>query len=87
MKKLPLGIQNFRRIIEDGYVYVDKTQFIYNLINGACYNFLSRPRSFGKSLLIDTLTEVFGGDRALFTGLWIYETVGDGTILSPNTIR
>ena len=47
MKKLPLGIQNFRKIIEGDYVYVDKTQYVYNLINGASYYFLSRPRRFG----------------------------------------
>ena len=72
MKKLPLGIQSFRKIIEGGYVYVDKTQYIYNLINNASYIFLSRPRRFGKSLLLDTIGEVFSGDRELFKGLWIY---------------
>ena len=71
MRKLPLGIQNFRKIIEGGYVYVDKTRYIYNLIDSASYVFLSRPRRFGKSLLLDTIGEVFGGDRALFEGLWI----------------
>ena len=72
MKKLPLGIQNFNKIVEGDYVYVDKTQYIYNLINGANYYFLSRPRRFGKSLLLDTISEVFNGDRELFKGLWIY---------------
>ena len=74
MKKLPLGIQNFRKIVEGDYVYVDKTQYIYNLINGASYYFLSRPRRFGKSLLLDTIGEAFSGDKELFKGLWIYDS-------------
>ena len=73
MKKLPIGIQYFSKIIEGDYVYVDKTQYIYNLINGASYNFLSRPRRFGKSLLLDTISEVFKGNKELFRGLWIYD--------------
>ncbi|MCL2165749.1 MAG: ATP-binding protein [Clostridiales bacterium] len=71
MKKLPLGIQNFRKMIEGDYLYVDKTQYIYALTNGASYYFLSRPRRFGKSLLLDTIGEVFKGNRELFKGLWI----------------
>jgi hypothetical protein len=74
MKKLPLGIQRFREIITEGYVYADKTEYIYNLINNAKYYFLSRPRRFGKSLLLDTIAEVFSGDRELFKGLWIYDS-------------
>ena len=69
---LPLGIQNFREIIEGGYVYADKTKFVYTLINDAKYYFLSRPRRFGKSLLLDTIAEAFSGDRELFKGLFIY---------------
>ncbi|MCL2813704.1 MAG: ATP-binding protein [Oscillospiraceae bacterium] len=74
MKKLPLGIQNFAKIIEGDYVYADKTQYIYNLINGASCYFLSRPRRFGKSLLLNTIGEVFAGNKELFRGLWIYES-------------
>ena len=74
MKKLPLGIQNFREIATGGYVYVDKTQHIYNLICGAKYYFLSRPRRFGKSLLLDTIGEAFSGNKELFEGLWIYDS-------------
>jgi len=74
MKKLPLGIQSFRKIITGGYVYVDKTRYIYDLLNGAGYYFLSRPRRFGKSLLLDTIGEVFGGDKELFCGLAIYDS-------------
>ncbi|MCL2060420.1 MAG: AAA family ATPase, partial [Oscillospiraceae bacterium] len=72
MKKLPLGIQSFREIASGGYIYVDKTEYIYNLIGEAKYYFISRPRRFGKSLLLDTIGEVFSGDRELFKGLWIY---------------
>jgi hypothetical protein len=71
MKKLPVGIQSFRRIIEDGYVYADKTREIHELVTGGQYYFLSRPRRFGKSLLIDTIAKLFSGDRTLFEGLWI----------------
>ncbi|MCL2164483.1 MAG: ATP-binding protein [Oscillospiraceae bacterium] len=74
MKKLPLGIQNFKEIAMGDYVYVDKTQHIYNLINGAKNYFLSRPRRFGKSLLLDTIGEAFGGEKELFRGLWIYDS-------------
>ena len=74
MKKLPLGIQTFRKIIEGGYVYADKTQFIYNMTQNAVCCFLSRPRRFGKSLLVDTIAEVFSGDKELFSGLWIYDS-------------
>lgn len=74
MKRLPLGIQNFREIKEGNYVYADKTEYIYNLIYQAKYNFLSRPRRFGKSLLLDTIHQVFRGDKELFKGLWIYES-------------
>jgi hypothetical protein len=74
MKKLPVGIQTFREIIEGGYVYADKTGYVYDLIQNGKYYFLSRPRRFGKSLLIDTIAEVFSGDQALFEGLAIAST-------------
>ena len=74
MKRLPLGIQNFRKIIDGGYVYVDKTRFVYELLNDSSYYFLSRPRRFGKSLLLDTIAEAFSGDRELFKDLWIYDS-------------
>ena len=74
MKKLPLGIQNFREIIEGNYVYADKTQYVYDLINDTSYYFLSRPRRFGKSLLLDTIAEAFSGDKELFKGLYIYDS-------------
>ena len=70
MKKLPIGIQTFSEVIENGYVYIDKTKYIYELIKGK-YIFFSRPRRFGKSLLCSTLKELFSGNRDLFNGLWI----------------
>ncbi|SEA65104.1 PD-(D/E)XK nuclease superfamily protein [Arachidicoccus rhizosphaerae] len=69
----PLGMQSFRIIREDGAVYVDKTELIYQMIQAGRYNFLSRPRRFGKSLLVSTLMELFSGNKALFEGLWIYD--------------
>ena len=73
VKKLPIGIQTFREIIEENYVYVDKTHFAYRLITEGKYYFLSRPRRFGKSLFLDTLSEIFKGSRELFEGLYIYD--------------
>ena len=75
MKALPIGIQEFLKLREGGFLYVDKTEFIYNLINSASYYFLSRPRRFGKSLLLNTIKEIFNGNRYLFEGLWIYDKI------------
>jgi hypothetical protein len=71
MKNLPLGIQTFSEMMEGDYVYADKTEYIYNLVRGGKCYFLSRPRRFGKSLLMDTMRELFLGHRELFKGLWI----------------
>ncbi len=72
MKKLPLDISTFSRMIKEGYLYVDKTQQIYDLFKGGQrYFFLSRPRRFGKSLLISTLKELFLGKKELFKDLWL----------------
>ena len=71
MKKYPIGIQDFRKIREEHYVYVDKTEIIYRLLMRGSYYFLSRPRRFGKSLLLSTINEIFSGSRELFKGLWI----------------
>lgn len=73
MMKFPIGIQNFAKIRTQGYVYIDKTSYIYNLVNSGCYYFLSRPRRFGKSLLISTIESYFKGEKELFEGLDIYE--------------
>lgn len=70
--KYPIGIQDFKSIIEDGYVYIDKTKLIYDLVtNGKTY-FLCRPRRFGKSLLVSTLKYYFLGNSELFRGLAVY---------------
>ena len=63
MKKLPIGIQTFSEIRTDDYVYIDKTGIALNLINNGKYYFLSRPRRFGKSLFIDTLKNIFEGNK------------------------
>jgi hypothetical protein len=75
LQPLPVGIQTFRKIIEGGYLYVDKTRYLYELIRhpSGTY-FISRPRRFGKSLLISTLDEIFQGNRELFKGLWLYDS-------------
>ncbi|MCX7088262.1 MAG: ATP-binding protein [Methylococcales bacterium] len=72
-KKLPIGIQSFREIREEHYYYVDKTPLALRLINQGKYYFLSRPRRFGKSLLLDTLAELFEGNKPLFQGLYADE--------------
>ena len=69
--EVPIGIQSFDQLIEDGYVYVDKTDLVYSLVKeGKIYN-LSRPRRFGKSLLVSTLKNYFLGRKELFKGLKI----------------
>ncbi|MCL2116366.1 MAG: AAA family ATPase, partial [Methanobrevibacter sp.] len=73
MKKLPLGISTFSEIIEENYIYVDKTEAIYNMVTAGEIYFLSRPRRFGKSLLVNTLEELFRGNKKLFKNLYIYD--------------
>ena len=73
-RKLPVGVQSFRKIREEGYLYVDKTDIVWELANnGDQYNYLSRPRRFGKSVLVDTLESYFLGRKDLFEGLKIME--------------
>ena len=67
--KYPLGVQSFESIRHDGYLYIDKTALVYQIANGGKYYFLSRPRRFGKSLLISTLEAYFLGKKELFKGL------------------
>ncbi|MCP5196208.1 MAG: ATP-binding protein [Gammaproteobacteria bacterium] len=71
MNKLPIGIQTFREIREEGYCYVDKTPLVARMADEGKYYFLSRPRRFGKSLLVSTLAAAFSGQRELFTGLYL----------------
>ena len=76
MRKYPVGIQSFEKIRSDGYVYVDKTALVYKMITNGCPYFLSRPRRFGKSLLVSTLAAVFEGRRELFEEI----TLKNGTV-------
>ncbi len=76
MKKLPIGLQDFRGLREGGYLYIDKTPYIYRLIESGKYYFLSRPRRFGKSLTLSTIKELFRGSRELFDGLWVADQWG-----------
>ncbi len=70
-KKLPIGIQTFTEIIEEGYYYVDKTEFVYKLFNNKKYYFLSRPRRFGKSLFLSTLKSAFKAQKEYFKSLYL----------------
>ena len=72
-RKLPIGVQTFRTIREDGSYYVDKTPFIRRLVDEGAHYFLSRPRRFGKSLLVDTVKELFEGNEPLFRGLAVHD--------------
>ena len=71
--KYPIGIQDFEKIINGGYTYVDKTALVYRLVTEGKIYFLSRPRRFGKSLLVSTLEAYFKGRKELFKGLAIDE--------------
>ncbi len=72
MQKLPIGISVLKQIREGNYIYIDKTEYAYNLIDQYKYVFLSRPRRFGKSLFLDTLQNIFEGNKKYFEGLYIY---------------
>lgn len=69
VQKLPIGIQEFEKLRNDGYLYIDKTRYLHKLVNEGSYYFLSRPRRFGKSLLLSTLKAYFEGKKELFEGL------------------
>jgi Predicted AAA-ATPase/PD-(D/E)XK nuclease superfamily len=71
LRNLPIGVQTFKKMREENFVYVDKTEHVYNLAIKKGVYFLSRPRRFGKSLLLSTFKELFEGNRPLFKGLWI----------------
>ena len=71
MTKYPIGIQTFSEIIRGGYIYIDKTDLVWQLAHYAKFIFLSRPRRFGKSLLTSTLDSYFKGEKELFEGLKI----------------
>ena len=99
-RKLPIGIQNFREVREDGHYYVDKTPHIERLLDDGKHFFLSRPRRFGKSLFLDTLKELFEGSEALFEGLSFHDrwdwsarnpvvrlSFGSGHFATPDGLR
>ena len=75
LKRLPIGEQDFAGLVEFNAIYADKTELIYNLSNLSKYVFLSRPRRFGKSLLISTLRYLFEGRKDLFKGCWIEDKI------------
>jgi hypothetical protein len=81
-KRLPLGVQDFPLMREDNNIYIDKTELIYQLLTEGYSYILTRPRRFGKSLLLSTLKEIFSGSKELFKGLWI-EDKWDWTKTNP----
>lgn len=76
-RKLPIGIQDFEKLRNENYLYVDKTEFVYSLVHSGTTYFLSRPRRFGKSLFLSTLKAYFEGKKELFSGLKIVELEKD----------
>ena len=80
LKQYPIGIQTFERIRKEDKLYVDKTEYVYRMTHSdGCYFFLSRPRRFGKSLLVSTSDSYFSGKKDLFTGLAIEKLEQDWT--------
>ena len=79
LKQLPVGIQTYEKLVEQNCLYVDKTEYIYKMVNYSNYIFLSRPRRFGKSLLVSTLQAYFEGKKELFKGLYIDSVEKDWT--------
>ena len=71
LRKLPVGLQSFEKIRTDNFLYIDKTEYIYNLVHNNVPYFLSRPRRFGKSLLLSTMKAYWEGKKEIFTGLKI----------------
>lgn len=77
MKRLPISIQTFEKVRENNLLYVDKTNFVYELVSQPGYYFISRPRRFGKSMLVSTLKALFEGKKELFKGLFIYDKIAE----------
>ncbi len=73
LKKLPVGVYTLETIVNENYLYIDKTDIALNIVNDNRYVFLSRPRRFGKSLFLDTLKNIFEANKELFKGLYIYD--------------
>ena len=80
MRKLPIGIQTFEKLREGGYLYVDKTAFVWKIASTETPYFLSRPRRFGKSLLLSTLEAYFSGKKELFEGLAMEQLEKEWTV-------
>jgi predicted AAA+ superfamily ATPase len=79
MKLLPVGIQTFSELIENNYVYVDKTKEIHTMVTTGKIYFLSRPRRFGKSLLLSTLESLFKGEKETCLKVFIFMISGIGS--------
>ncbi|MDE6558409.1 MAG: AAA family ATPase, partial [Muribaculaceae bacterium] len=75
--KYPVGVQSFEKLRTEGFVYVDKTMYVHRLITTGGYYFLSRPRRFGKSLLLSTIEAYYKGRRDLFEGLALNSLTDD----------
>ncbi|MDR1718564.1 MAG: ATP-binding protein [Dysgonamonadaceae bacterium] len=86
-KKLPVGIQNFEKLIEGNYTYVDKTKYLVDMIDTGTIYFLSRPRRFGKSLTVSTFDAMFSGKKELFKGLYAEEFMNRADYYSSPIIR
>jgi hypothetical protein len=83
MQDLPIGTQSFVKVIRNNLLYADKTEYIHRLIKRSASYFLTRPRRFGKSLLLDSMEILFLGQRELFGGQWI---ANSGYEFKPNTV-
>ena len=80
-RKLPIGIQSFKDLREKGFLYVDKTEYLFRLINSSKVYFLSRPRRFGKSLFLSTLSAYFRGQKKLFKDLYLEKAEEEQAVL------
>jgi len=84
-RKLPIGIQSFEKLRRDEYLYIDKTPFIWKLVQTSSPYFLSRPRRFGKSLFLSTLAAYFRGQKELFKGLYLEKAEEEQAVLENRT--
>ena len=84
-RKLPVGIQSFKDLREKRFLYVDKTEYLFQLVNSSKVYFLSRPRRFGKSLFLSTLAAYFLGQKELFTGLYLEKAEEDQAVQENRT--
>ncbi|MDR1793147.1 MAG: AAA family ATPase, partial [Bacteroidales bacterium] len=87
IKRLPLGLQTFAELIEDNYIYVDKTKYLVDMIDRGKLYFFTRPRRFGKSLTISTFEALFQGRKELFKGLYAEEWLNRAEFQPSPVIR